>query len=89
MPVVDAAALTQKIVKLEAAVASGKARKAVLGQRVAPVEADNARLSIEVATLQQLVRMLGAHERDLRGHRSVRHHRNRRGRVLGLRGLRR
>ena len=79
MPVVDAAALAAKVVVLEAAVASGKAREAALGQRVAEVEADNARLSIEVATLrkrprlpepaaalQLLVRALGAHERDLR-----------------------
>ena len=50
--------------RAESGVASGKARETALGQRVAEVEADNARLSIEVATLQQLVRALGAHERD-------------------------
>ena len=62
-----------------AAVASGKAREAVQAQRIAELEVDNARLSIEVATLrkrprppeppaalQQLVTALGAHERDLR-----------------------
>jgi len=78
MPAVDTAALAQENASLKAAVASGKAREVVLGQRVAEVEADNAQLSIEVATLrkrlrlpeppaalQQLVRMLGAHERDL------------------------
>ena len=76
---VDAAALAQVNSELKAAVASGQAREAALGQRVAELAADNARLPVEVAALrkrprlpeppalQQLVRMLGAHERDLRG----------------------
>ena len=54
IPAVDAAALAQENAVLKAAVASGEAREAVLGQRVAEVEADNARLSIEVATLRKL-----------------------------------
>ena len=73
------AALTLENTMLDAAVASGKAREATLGQRNAELEADVVRLSIEVATLrkrprlpeppaalQQLVRMLGVHEQDLR-----------------------
>ena len=49
--VLPAAALAAKIAALEAAVASGKARG---WPGVAEVEADNARLSIEVATLRKL-----------------------------------
>ena len=72
--VVPVAALTAKIVALEAAVASGS-------REIAELEADNARLSIENTTLrlrprlpeppaalQQLVRALGMRERDLRDH---------------------
>ena len=72
---VSAAALTQKIVALEAAVASGKAREVAQDRRIAELEEDNLRQSIEVATLrkrprlpepalalQQLVRALGMHE---------------------------
>ena len=72
MPAVDAAALSQKIVDLEAAVATGKAREAVQGRRIAALEAENATLRLRPrlpeppAALQQLVRALGARERDLR-----------------------
>ena len=52
MPVVDAAAITQRIVVLEAAVAHGKAKEAVHDRRIEGLEAANARLSIEVATLR-------------------------------------
>ena len=74
--VVPAAALAAKIAALEAAVARSKARKAAQDQRIAGLEADNARLSNEnatlrklpepPATLQHLVGALNRHEQDLR-----------------------
>ena len=77
--IVPAAALTAEVAALVAAVASGKAREAVQAQRIAELEVDNARLSIEnatlrkrprlvprPATLQQLVNTVGRHEPDLR-----------------------
>ena len=76
MPALDAAALSQKIVDLEAAVATGKAREAAQCRRIAALEAENATLRTRLrkrprlpeppAALQQLVRALGARERDLR-----------------------
>ena len=55
--VVSAAALTQKIAALEAAVASGKAREAAQGRRTAELEADNARLSVEVTAFRNRPRL--------------------------------
>ena len=55
--VVSAAALTQKIAALDAAVASGKAREAAQGRRTAELEADNARLSVEVTAFRNRPRL--------------------------------
>ena len=57
MPVVDAAALDQTIIVLEAAVANGKAKEAAQDRRIAVLEADNARLSNENATLRKRPRL--------------------------------
>ena len=74
MPVIDAVALTQRIIVLEAAVTSGNAREAEQDRWIAELE-ELTTLSFEVVTLRkrprlpepalalhQLVRALGMHE---------------------------